>query len=116
MNPSPWPWPDELDALIAAPKHHRLVFENEYVRVLDTKIPVGDTVPVHTHRWPGVYYTLRYSDFIRRDGEGNLLLDTRTLAAPLASSAWLDFLPPHSVENTGTSEIHLVSFELKTLR
>ena len=41
----PWPWPPELDAVIAAPKHHTLIFENERVRVLDTRIPVGDTVP-----------------------------------------------------------------------
>ncbi len=48
-----WPWPPELDALIAAPKHHTLVLENDRMRLLDTVIPVGDTVPVHTHRWPG---------------------------------------------------------------
>ena len=53
-----WPWPDSLDARTAAPRHHSLVLENERVRVLDTRIPVGDTVPVHTHRWPAVYYTI----------------------------------------------------------
>jgi len=82
MN-EPWPWPPELDAVIAAPRHHRLVFENEQVRVLDTRISVGDTVPVHTHRWPAVYNTVRFSHFIRRDGEGNILFDSRTLATPL---------------------------------
>jgi len=30
---------DNLNALIAAPQHHRLLFENTYVRVLDTNIP-----------------------------------------------------------------------------
>ena len=109
----PWPWPPELDAVIAAPRHHRLVFENERVRVLDTRIPVGDTVPVHTHRWPAVYNTVRFSHFIRRDGEGNILLDTRTFANPLPPAAWLDCLPPHSIENVGDVEIHLISFELK---
>jgi len=108
-----WPWPPELDAVIAAPKHHRLVFENDRVRVLDTRIPVGDTVPVHTHRWPAVYNTVRFSHFIRRDGEGKIRLDTRTLAAPLPPAAWLDSLPPHSIENVGDAEIHLISFELK---
>jgi hypothetical protein len=110
---APWPWPDELDAVIAAPRHHRLVFENELVRVLDTRIPVGDTAPVHTHRWPAVYYTLSFSHFIRRDGEGKVLMDSRLLPAALPSAAWLDCLPPHSVENVGDAEIHLISFELK---
>ena len=48
-------WLPELDALVAAPKHHRLLFENDRVRVLDTRIAPGDTVPLHTHRWPAVH-------------------------------------------------------------
>ena len=40
-----WPWPD---ALVAASKHHRLVLENDRVRVLDTRIAPGDTGPLHT--------------------------------------------------------------------
>lgn len=108
-----WPWPDELDALIAAPKHHTLIFENERVRMLDTRIPPGDIVPVHTHRWPAVYYSLRYSPFIRRDGAGNITFDSRTRTGPFPPASWLENLPPHSVENVGDVEIHLVSVELK---
>jgi hypothetical protein len=51
VSPESWPWPDSLDAVIAAPEHHKLILENERVRVLDTHIPVGVTVPVHTHRF-----------------------------------------------------------------
>jgi hypothetical protein len=112
MKPS-WPWPPELDAVIAAPRHHRLVFENDRVRVLDTRIPVGDTVPVHTHCWPAVYNTVRFSHFIRRDGEGKILFDSRSLDHPLPPAAWIDGLPPHSIENVGDAEIHLISFEIK---
>jgi hypothetical protein len=84
--------------------------------VLDTRIPVGDLVPVHTHRWPAVYNTVRFSHFIRRDGDGKTLFDSRNIATdavPLPPAAWLDSLPPHSIENVGDSEIHLISFELK---
>ncbi len=108
-----WSWPDEMDALVAAPKHHTLVLENERVRLLDTWIPKGDTVPVHTHRWPGVYYTLQFSHFVRRDGDGNVLLDSRTLEGPMPAAAFLENLPPHSVENVGDTDIHLVSVEMK---
>jgi len=31
-------YPDALDALIAAPEHHKLLFENETARVLDACI------------------------------------------------------------------------------
>jgi hypothetical protein len=112
-NRNPWPWPDELDAVIAAPQYHRLVFENDQVRVLDTHIPVGATTPVHTHRWPAVYYTLSFSHYVRRDGKGNVLMDSRQLPGTLPSAVWLECLPPHSVENVGEVEIHLISFELK---
>jgi hypothetical protein len=37
-----WDWPDALDALSAAAEHHRLLLENELVRVLLTQIPVRD--------------------------------------------------------------------------
>ncbi len=110
-----WPWPDSLDAVIAAPQYHRLLLENDRVRVLDTVIPVGDIVPVHTHRWPALYYTIAAGDFIRRDGEGNVLFDSRTVPGMLTTSAatFIEYLPPHSVENVSASEIHLISVELK---
>ncbi len=110
-----WPWPDSLDALIAAPDHHRLLLENEAVRVLEVHIPPGQFVPVHTHRWPSVIFTLSAADFIRRDAEGKLLLDTRVtpFPSPRPAAEWLPPLLPHSVENVGTTGIRLFSVELK---
>jgi hypothetical protein len=110
-----WEWPDSLDALVAAPKHHHLLLENERVRVVHTHIPAGELVPVHTHRWPGVVYVMSWSDFIRRDDNGNVLMDSRTIGPPpkIPSVQWLDPLPPHSVENVGSAEISLFIVELK---
>ncbi len=110
-----WPWPDSLDALIAAPRHHALLLENDRVRVLDTRIPPGETVPVHTHRWPSILYVLGWSDFVRRDADGGVLVDTRA-AEPVSEPPtvlWSDSLPPHSLENVGQTEIHVISVELK---
>ena len=72
-----WDWPEELDAIIAAPRHHTLLFENDAVRVLDTRIAPGETVPLHTHRWPSALYLVNWSDFVRRDGAGTVLADSR---------------------------------------
>ncbi len=101
--------------MIAAPQYHKLLLENERVRVLDTVIPVGDIVPVHTHRWPALYYTIAAGDFIRRDADGKVLFDSRTVPGMLSTSAatFIECLPPHSVENVSPSEIHLISVELK---
>lgn len=111
----PWPWPDSLDALVAAPDHHRVLFENERVRVLEVRIGPGQFVPVHTHRWPGAIYVVSSCDFIRRDSEGKLLFDSRTAGPPPSrpTAQWTEPLTPHSVENIGNSEIFLITTELK---
>ncbi len=107
-------WQDELDALIAASEYHTLLLENEFVRVLDTKVRPGETVPLHTHRWPSTLYILSWSDFVRRDGEGRVVVDTRNLASmPRGSALWSGPLPPHTLENVGESELHAISVELK---
>jgi len=110
-----WPWPDSLDALQAAPAHHDRLLENERVRVIHTHIPVGDIVPLHTHRWCGVAYVVSTSDFVRRDENGNVLFDSRKTGAPPVAPTvqWLDRLPPHTVENVGPSLISIVIVELK---
>ena len=116
-QPATWPWPDSLDALVAAPAYHTLLLENERVRVISTHIPPGATVPLHTHRWSAVAYLLRWSDFVRRDQQGNVLLDSRQSGAPpqVPAVQWLPPLPPHTVENLGPAEIHLFIVELKDM-
>jgi quercetin dioxygenase-like cupin family protein len=109
--------PDELDALIAAPKHHILLFENEFVRVLDTHVPPGETVPLHTHCWPSSLYILSWSDFVRRDGEGNIVVDSRTIGGlAKGSAAWSEPLAAHTLENVGEAELRVISVEMKTLQ
>jgi len=108
-------WQPELDALIAAPKHHTLLFENESVRVLDTKIGPGDRTPLHTHQWPSVLHIQCVSPFVRRDASGSIVLDTRNspLPASLPVTVWSQPLPAHSLENVGETEIHVISVEIK---
>jgi predicted metal-dependent enzyme (double-stranded beta helix superfamily) len=108
-------WPEALDALTAAPAYHRLLFENDRVRVLEVRIGPGHFVPVHTHRWPSVVYTLCSGDFVRRDADGSVTFDSRqaTSASAIPEAQWLGPLPPHSVENVGSSEIRLFTVELK---
>jgi quercetin dioxygenase-like cupin family protein len=108
-------WPDALDAMVTAPDHHEILFENERVRVLDSRIKPGETVPVHTHRWASVLYVLGTSDFIRYDTGGNAVFDSRTAATNVkpGTVVWSPPLRPHSVENVGDTEIRVISVELK---
>jgi len=111
-----WPWPDSLDAVVAAPGNHKVLFENEHVRVLQTRILPGEKVPLHTHRWPSVLFVLNWSDFVRRDEHGNVTLDSRRgFEAPKPNMPfWLETLPPHTVENVGNAEINNVQVEIKS--
>jgi hypothetical protein len=114
-EPRAWPWPDDLDAMKAAPGYHTVLFEDDRVRVLDGRVPPGATVPVHTHRWGGILYILATSDFIRRDPDGNVLADTRVLkSTPVVGTAvWGAPLTPHSLENVGSDEFHTLTVEMK---
>jgi hypothetical protein len=73
-------------------------------------------VPVHTHRWPGAVYVISGSDFVRRDGEGKLIFDSRSadLSPEIPAVQWTGPLAPHSVENIGTTDIVLITTELKS--
>jgi hypothetical protein len=102
-----WPWPDSLDAVSAAPAFHRVLLENDHVRVLEVRIKPGQVVPLHTHRWPSVVHVKSASDFLRRDAEGKLIFDSRSAGASQKAPevVWMPPLPPHSVENIGASEM-----------
>jgi hypothetical protein len=109
-----WQWDAELDALMAAPEYHVVLFENEHVRVLETRVPAGHRVPLHTHRWAGVQYIMGWSDFVRRDHDGEIVADSRGFATnPLGRWLWSGPLEPHTVENVGDREIRVIAVEQK---
>jgi quercetin dioxygenase-like cupin family protein len=104
-----------LDATIAAPEHHKVLLENDRVRVLDTRLGPGEPTPVHTHQWPAVLYIVSWSDFIRYDPEGNVLVDSRSMAINPApgTSLWSEPLIPHYVHNVGEISLHVIAIEMK---
>lgn len=48
-------WDPELDAVAAAPGNHRVLFENNTLRVLEVTLPDCAEEPTHHHRWPSVF-------------------------------------------------------------
>jgi len=108
-------WPEELDAMIAAPDHHEVLLENERVRVLVSLLKPGDATPVHTHRWPAVLHILGASHFVRYDSKGNPIFDSRESGSmgEIGQTVWSPPLAPHFVKNVGDREIRVISVELK---
>jgi hypothetical protein len=62
-----------------------------------------------------VLHVLSWSDFIRRDAGGTVVLDSRAAGAVGSPPSVLrsEALPPHSLENVGAAEIRIISVELK---
>lgn len=108
-------WDETLDAMSAATDNHTLLLENDQVRVLDTIIKPGATVPLHTHKWPSVMYVMSFSDFIRYDEKGEILLDSRELSSKpqVGEALWSAPLPPHTLTNVGSNDLRVISVELK---
>lgn len=105
----------DMDAVVAAPQHHRVLFENEFVRVLETHVEPGDTVPMHTHDWPAVTYFQQWSDLVRRGENGEVLMDTKEMGVfnPPGTAVWTQPLGLHTLENVGSNRLEVVTVEIK---
>src|SRR5664279_1274780 len=97
---------DDLDGVVAAPDHHKVIFENDAVRVLEVTIRAGDITPLHTHLTPTLLHVTSGSHFLRRDEHGATLLDTRAdpdfvMPRVLYSAS----SPRHTLQNTGLDDL-----------
>jgi hypothetical protein len=106
-----WRWntvvPQELDPLKVASDTHKLIFENEFVRVLESRVPPGKTEPWHRHGRRVVVYL---SDFHTRSTEEGKQPHDNLRQSGLVR--WSDPVT-HQVENIGKTEGHVISVELK---
>ena len=107
---------DCLDAVAAAPQHHRVLLENDRVRVLETIIRPGEQTALHTHIWSAHLYIVCWSDFERFDTDGRVIFRSSDLgrAPQPGRSLWVEPLPPHSFRNVGTQNFHVITTELKS--
>ena len=109
------PWPENLDAVKAAPENHKVIFENEHVRVLEVTIAPHSKEPIHTHCWPATLYIQQAGDIIDRDANGRILFDSRQLKVKpkVPFVQWSPGDPAHSVENLDDLPLKLIRIENK---
>jgi len=109
------PWPASLDAVAAAPRNHRVLLENEHVRVLDVTVAPGEREPLHAHCRPSVMYLMQEGVYRDYDADGRLVEEVK--AAPPASqfpmTLWLEPQAPHAVHNLDSRPTRLLRIELK---
>lgn len=114
---------DELDAylpLAAAPDHHKALFENEFVLVLDVSIAAGATVPAHLHPWPAVFITLEPAHLVFKNLDGEVVREVQRPAEVDAKKPKVEWrtadTEPAILTNVGTNEMRALRIELKFLK
>ena len=107
-------WSAAQDAVQAAPQNHRVILENDKVRVLDVTVPPRTKENIHAHCWPSVLYVTEAGKYVDYDINGKVLFDSRSMTSPpLPMVLWKDPEAPHAVENLDDKPLHLVRVELK---
>lgn len=91
--------------------HHKTVFENQYIRILDGQIPVGDTTLVHRHSASSVVIFLTHSTFgIQIVGDTAVIAEVRP--GDLKFAAYDEQPVTHIVWNQGSSLFHFLVVEI----
>jgi hypothetical protein len=111
---NPATWDRALDAMVAAPENHTVLYEDELIRVLSVSIAPGATEKPHHHRFPAVFVVDRMVNL--RDFNG---VTNEEISLPIPNDAvfpiTLKFArqPLHYVKNLDTKPFHAVRIEFK---
>jgi hypothetical protein len=114
-------FPQGFDAVEAAPKSHRVIFENALVRVLEVTLPPeGQTEPMHHHRWPGFFLDWDAggrSPHIRYHQPGNVVRDMASVDTPVHPGNWsVHWMKPESMHAIETVESYSSSSDPPSVR
>ena len=104
-------FPDGYDAVQVAPKSHRVLFENAFVRVLEVTVPPGTKEPMHHHRRRSLFLywdTGGRTAHIRYYTADGSVRDHPSQEMPVSEGKWrVTWMEPeamHSLENAETAE------------
>ena len=99
---------EPLDALKIMPDTHKLLFENEFVRVIESKVPVGGFEPRHSHPRCVIVSLADFDAEIKTFPDENVTRVHRKFGAASWSEATV-----HEVKIVGNNPSHNIRVELK---
>ncbi|MHA6724133.1 cupin domain-containing protein [Sphingomonas sp. RS2018] len=110
--------PATYDAVAAAPASHRVLMEDDHVRVLRVEVAPGAIEPVHDHRWPSIMYFERpqpitYIVYKLVDGRPVETERVDAPAFPVAQTVRGEPEGLHAVMNRGSAPFLAVRVEFK---
>ena len=106
-------WKPELDAVTAAPDNHKILLENEEVRVLEVTIAPHAQEPMHVHRYPAVIYIDSSPHLVEHLQDGQVVDRGQR---PKGTVRWLPVDQGHFLENVDSLPLHAIRVELKKAR
>lgn len=97
-----------IDDIVAiSPDVHKVIFENDAIRMLEVTVKAGATVPMHTNP-ENINYILQGGTLRLVDADGAVLdvqlTERQVIPAPVGR---------HAVENIGQTEVRTLCVELK---
>ncbi len=98
---------DRPDPLVVAADTHKLVFENNLVRVLETRLPPGAHEPRHYHPHGVTVYLSDFQVHISEDGKPPVTRERKG-----GTAVWSEAVV-HEVHNVGQTPGHVIRVELK---
>lgn len=116
-SPSSWSWPSSMDAVAAAPNNHKVLYEDENVRILSVTVQPGEKENQHTHQWPSVLIFDSYPKLRNTTADGKVLV--RNGLGPNDAFPVVISMPPqgpHSIEDLGSEPVHIYRLEFKKLQ
>jgi len=98
----------DLDPLKVTPQTHKLLFENQFVRVIESKSPAGETEPKHSHPHSVTVY------LADSDAEIKTFPDEKTsrVHRTAGTAGWSE-ATVHEIKNVGATSSHTIRIELK---
>jgi hypothetical protein len=110
----PTTWDPALDAVKAAPENHKVLYEDDLIRVLAVTVPAGTTEKPHHHCYPSVFVIDRLTKCRDFDGATN-----NEIPLPLPDKfefpVTVKFPPQplHYVQNVDDKPFHATRVEFK---
>ena len=97
-----------LDPLKLAPDTHKLVFENRFVRVIESRVPADGEEPKHSHPHGLTVYLANFESEVKTFPDGKSSKVRRHFGTAIWSEAIV-----HEVKNIGKVDGHALRIELK---
>ena len=102
--------PDAHDGAIVSTKFHRVIYEDQDVRVLDVVNPPHTMEEMHTHVRPAIFIVLEDHPHVIH------YLEDKPVQPPVGHTPYVVYFKPtpmHAIENSGNYTTHAVRVELK---